>query len=328
MNSYLIYKIIQSQKARPKYLGFQLSAQKRDSLTKNKTESSSKKKINYKKVSLCSLEAMNEMNRSSTPSLFSKQSIIKAKNSMPKNFCDLFKCNNNNKKVKKPLRKYSSIKTKSTTIMDRGMKLQNDRKSSQIATYSNVEKIISAKGVASSVTKIDTLNKCSSLSRPLTHLSAFSTTKALLENEKKIHRISVNRISHYITIIVLGFYFILSTIPYGVMLSLQNNSTLKLNYYLEPCEIYTDKLWLRYGLYRQLVAFTKLFFISNHCLNFFVYLLFNRMFRHVFKNSIFSIFSFFKFINVNIKKDYFDHNNQLNYRHCSSKKANLDKNYN
>ena len=320
MNSYLIYKIIKSQKARPKYLGFQLSTQKRDSLTKKSSEYSSKKK-NNKKVSLCSLEAMNEMNRSSTPKLFSKQSIIKAKNSiMPKTFCDLFKCNINNKRVKKPMRKYSSIKTKSTTIRDRGMKSTDHNDST-------IERIISANR-ASSVAKIESLNQSSSLNRPLTHRNAFSTTKTLLENEKKIQRISVNRISHYITIIVLGFYFILSTIPYGVMLSLQNNATLKLNYYLEPCQIYKDKLWLRYGFYRQLVAFTKLFFISNHCLNFFVYLLFNRMFRHVFKNSIISIFSFFKVLNINLKKDYFNHENRLNYRHCSSKKANLDKNYN
>lgn len=322
MNSYLIYKIIKSQKSRPKYLGFQQLHPKKESIEKYfvKTES--------KKLSLCSLEAMNEMNRSSTPSLFSKKSIIKAKNTiMPKTFCDYFKYTN--KRPKKTLSKYSSSTQTKSSIIERGAKQQNERLYNSNSGSNRHERFVASRKTCSLTS--ESVNPCSSKSRPLRHRLIYSTNKTLIENEKKIQRISVNRISHYVTIIVLGFYFILSTIPYAVMLSLQNNATLKLNYFLDPNEIYKDKLWLRYGLYRDLVALTKLFFISNHCLNFFVYLLFNRIFRHVFISSIFSIFSFFKFLNVKIEKNIFHNNNKNNrmeYRHCSSKKAKLDKNYN
>jgi hypothetical protein len=96
-------------------------------------------------------------------------------------------------------------------------------------------------------------------------------------------KLSVNQISHYITIIILGFYFILSTIPYAITLSLQNNLTLKLNYYLPSQQAYlADPMWIKYGTYREWVIVFKLFFVSNHCLNFFFYSLFNPLFRATF----------------------------------------------
>lgn len=138
------------------------------------------------------------------------------------------------------------------------------------------------------------LNSNSSTNRP-TNTILKLTVKC---QSKKSKRISVNQISHYVTIIILGFYFILSTIPYGVMLSFQNNVTLKLNYFLEKDEIFRDPLWLRYGFYRQLAAITKVFFISNHCLNFFVYLLFNRVFRLTFIQIIITAFSKLNYFNL------------------------------
>ena len=115
--------------------------------------------------------------------------------------------------------------------------------------------------------------------------------------------LSVNQISHYITIITVGFYFILSTIPYGIMLSFQNNLTLKLNYQLNSKEDYfNDPLWIRYGHFREMVIVGKLFFISNHCFNFILYFLFNRLFRLTFyhlladlKNILLNFYSNIKF---------------------------------
>jgi hypothetical protein len=107
-------------------------------------------------------------------------------------------------------------------------------------------------------------------------------------------KMSVNQISHYVTIIILGFYFILSTVPYGVLLTFQNNLTLKLNYYLDPDEIYKDRYWVNYGNFRQLVACAKVFFTSNHSLNFFVYLLFNKAFRLSFFTLIYRFKNLFK----------------------------------
>ena len=96
-------------------------------------------------------------------------------------------------------------------------------------------------------------------------------------------RFSVNQISHYITIVILGFYFILATIPYAITLSLQNNLTLKLNYHLESREAYlADPLWISYGQFREWASVFKLFFVSNHCINFFFYILFNPLFRSTF----------------------------------------------
>lgn len=100
-------------------------------------------------------------------------------------------------------------------------------------------------------------------------------------NKKNINKkIKANQISHYITIIVLGFYFIATTIPYVILLSLQNNLTLKLNYFLSAKEDYLrDSLWRRYGTFRDINSFGKLFFVSNHCINFFFYFIFNQYFR-------------------------------------------------
>jgi len=89
-----------------------------------------------------------------------------------------------------------------------------------------------------------------------------------------------NRLSHHITIIVLGFYFIITTIPFSIVLAFTNQLTLKLNYHLPDQESYlNDETWILYGGFRDYVMLFKLFFISNHCVNFFFYLSFNRKFR-------------------------------------------------
>ena len=93
-------------------------------------------------------------------------------------------------------------------------------------------------------------------------------------------KLSMNQVSHYLTIIIVGFYFILSTIPYGIVLSLQNNLTLKLNYSLETKNDYlNDASWRKFGIYREWVIVFRILFMSNHCFNLFLYLLFNRLFR-------------------------------------------------
>lgn len=108
----------------------------------------------------------------------------------------------------------------------------------------------------------------------------------LNKNDNKINankKIKANQISHYITIIVLGFYFITTTIPYVILLSLQNNLTLKLNYhFLTKQDYLNDPLWIRYGTFRDINSFGKLFFVSNHSINFFFYCIFNQNFRHHF----------------------------------------------
>ena len=96
----------------------------------------------------------------------------------------------------------------------------------------------------------------------------------------KNKKVSLNQISHYVTIVALGFYFIIATIPYGIILSIQNNLTLRLNYQLQNRNDYlTDPLWVQFGQYRDYSALSKLLFVSNHCLNFFFYFVFNTMFR-------------------------------------------------
>ena len=114
------------------------------------------------------------------------------------------------------------------------------------------------------------------------------TTTILAKRESKVIevksnrnvKIKANKISQYITIIVLGFYFILTTIPYVILLSLQNNLTLKLNYFLNSKSDYlNDSLWIRFGTLRDINSFGKLFFVSNHCINFFCYMIFNTNFR-------------------------------------------------
>ena len=103
--------------------------------------------------------------------------------------------------------------------------------------------------------------------------------KVNIKNVKN-KKLKANQISHYVTIIVLGFYFIMTTIPYVILLSVQNNLTLKLNYYLMNGQDYlNDPLWIRYGRLRDINSFGKLFFVSNHSINFFFYLIFNQSFR-------------------------------------------------
>jgi hypothetical protein len=139
------------------------------------------------------------------------------------------------------------------------------------------------------------------------HRSSQKQSKNKMQTEQfdkasKRIKISVNQISHYVTIMVLGFYFILSTIPYGVLLSFQNNLTLKLDYYLSPAEIYKDRYWINYGNFRQLVGCAKVFFTSNHSLNFFVYLVFNKVFRFSFFSLIYRFINLFKCFKRNTKQ--------------------------
>ena len=109
-------------------------------------------------------------------------------------------------------------------------------------------------------------------------------------------KLNFNKITHYITIITVGFYFIISTTTFGIMLSIQNNLTLKLNYELNTKEDYfRDPLWIKYGHLRDWVIVGKLFFISNHCFNFILYFLFNRLFRLTFYDLLTKFKRSFKF---------------------------------
>jgi hypothetical protein len=317
MNSYVIYKIIKSQKARPKYLGFQHFSLKKDTLNNN-NNNKNLDQVRLKNPSTCSLEPSPSLLTTSTPSLLSAESIdLNSKNS--KGSKSIFECffnlkrkraHQNSRMESIHMKKNSlNVSSRKNSTNDRYQGLQKMQKEnnmySQLVAYSSHDASNMHKG------------SCRSSFHHHRHSSSRSFSKNLLRitaHAKNLKKMSVNRISHYITIIILGFYFILSTIPYGVMLTFQNNLTLKLNYFLEPEEIYQDKLWLRYGNYRQLVACTKLFFISNHCLNFFVYFLFNRMFRHIFIKSIISMFSFCKYFYLKIKMS----GNDSIYENCNN----------
>jgi hypothetical protein len=133
---------------------------------------------------------------------------------------------------------------------------------------------------------------------PTTTILAKRESKVIEVKSNRNVKIKANKISQYITIIVLGFYFILTTIPYVILLSLQNNLTLKLNYFLNSKSDYlNDSLWIRFGTLRDINSFGKLFFVSNHCINFFCYMIFNTNFRdtlaQVIKNIKNKIKSFF-----------------------------------
>ena len=112
--------------------------------------------------------------------------------------------------------------------------------------------------------------------------STNSTANEMLRKNTKKSKLSFNQQSHYLTIVMVGFYFILSTIPYNIILGMQNNLTLRLNYALHGKNEYlADPLWIRFGRLREWVAIFRILFISNHCFNFFLYLLFNRLFRKI-----------------------------------------------
>lgn len=126
-------------------------------------------------------------------------------------------------------------------------------------------------------------------------LSRMSTLKYRILNLKNT-KLSVNQISHYITIIILGFYFIVTTIPYGILLSLQNHFTIDLNYNLKEADDYLNNiLWRRYGQIKDVVAVAKLLFITNHCFNIFLYVLFNRLFRLTIIQIIYNLKKLFGF---------------------------------
>lgn len=109
-------------------------------------------------------------------------------------------------------------------------------------------------------------------------------------------KLSVNQISHYITIIILGFYFIVTTIPYGILLSIQNHFTIDLDNYLPTKADYiNNSMWRMYGRTRDVAYIAKLLFITNHCFNFFLYLLFNRLFRLTIMQMLFNLKKFFRF---------------------------------
>ena len=111
-------------------------------------------------------------------------------------------------------------------------------------------------------------------------MSSTQAAGVSLGKSKKTLHLGVNQYSHYLTIVIVGFYFILSTIPYGIVLSLQNNLTLQLKYDLATRDAYlNDHAWIAYGHLREWAILFRIFFMSNHCFNFFLYVLFNRLFR-------------------------------------------------
>lgn len=105
---------------------------------------------------------------------------------------------------------------------------------------------------------------------------------ALAERRSTIflNGLKVNQISHYIMIMILGFYFILSTIPYAISISLLNLQSIRLNECLQTREDYLrDPEWIRYARLGELMAIFRILFTSNHCINFFFYMVFNSQFR-------------------------------------------------
>ena len=124
------------------------------------------------------------------------------------------------------------------------------------------------------------LPRCSSMSQEVLQSTDLFRRRNGKNSSLLQTKMSFNQLSHYITLIVLGFYFIITTIPFSIVLAFTNQLTLKLNYYLPDQESYlSDETWITYGQFRDLVMLFKLFFISNHCLNFLFYLTFNRLFR-------------------------------------------------
>jgi hypothetical protein len=156
---------------------------------------------------------------------------------------------------------------------------ENKMNSSTSNNNLNANKITTS-SLFSQMTKSKSNSSIKSSSKLPVSRGATPTTNAA---QADMNKLSVNQLSHYITIIMVGFYFIFSTIPFGIMLSFQNNLTLRLDYNFQSKQEYlNDPLWTRYGLFREWVAVTKLFFVSNHCFNFFLYFLFNNLFRQTF----------------------------------------------
>ncbi len=137
---------------------------------------------------------------------------------------------------------------------------------------------------ADSVSKC--LSECDDYETKISRIKPLSESK----NSQQI-KFSVNQVSHYITIIIVGFYFIFSTIPYGIILSFQNNLTLDLNYFLETKSDYLNNpVWKTFGIFREWVIIFRILFISNHVFNLFLYLLFNRLFRKTLFDVIIYVF--------------------------------------
>jgi hypothetical protein len=134
------------------------------------------------------------------------------------------------------------------------------------------------------------LSECENYETKISRIQPLSESK-----NAQAMKFSVNQVSHYITIIIVGFYFILSTIPYGIILSFQNNLTLGLNYFLETKNDYLNNpLWITFGIFREWVIIFRILFISNHCFNLFLYLLFNRLFRKTLFDLITYVFRVFQ----------------------------------
>ena len=122
----------------------------------------------------------------------------------------------------------------------------------------------------------------------------------LTKNSRKPMCISVFKMSHYLTILAVGFFFILSTLPYCILLTLKNNLAFTLDYsMLSLADYLSDPGWIMYGRLRDWVSFLKIIFMSNHCFNLFVYFLFDRVFRQrlcdfgasVYRNLFLRVFS-------------------------------------
>ena len=107
-------------------------------------------------------------------------------------------------------------------------------------------------------------------------------TNLLITKNQKNSKLSLIQLTHCLSILFVGFIFILSTMPYGIALSKQNNITFSLNYALNNLGDYlTDSMWIKFGQLKEWVVFFKIFFILYHCFNFFVYLVFHRLFRKI-----------------------------------------------
>ena len=102
------------------------------------------------------------------------------------------------------------------------------------------------------------------------------------EEPKKSKLARVCECSHYLTVLMVGFFFLFSTVPYGIVVSLQNNLAFQLNYALGSMSEYLrDPAWIRFGHLRERAILFKVLFMSNHCFNLFIYLIFNRHFRNI-----------------------------------------------
>ncbi len=115
----------------------------------------------------------------------------------------------------------------------------------------------------------------------------YTKTSDQLSISTNRRRISNSQKSHYMTIIIIGIWLLLTTIPYYLFCTYYWFMNLQKNFQG------TSFILIMQGI-------TSAFFNMNHCLNFVIYLLFHQDFREGFFGYLIKLFNLVLCLNLNV----------------------------